>query len=74
MNTTPLNAWHHSHNGRMVDFAGWEMPVQYSSIVEEHNGVRNAVGLFDISHMWSESVHCPLHFSAILFNRFHDLR
>jgi len=35
----------------MVDFAGWEMPVQYSSIVEEHNAVRNAVGLFDISHM-----------------------
>jgi aminomethyltransferase len=51
MNTTPLNAWHHAHNGRMVDFAGWEMPVQYSSIVEEHNAVRNAVGLFDISHM-----------------------
>ena len=35
----------------MVDFAGWEMPVQYSSIVEEHNAVRTAVGLFDISHM-----------------------
>lgn len=35
----------------MVDFAGWEMPVQYSSIVDEHNAVRNAVGLFDISHM-----------------------
>ncbi len=35
----------------MVDFAGWEMPVQYSSIVEEHNAVRNGVGLFDISHM-----------------------
>ena len=35
----------------MVDFAGWEMPVQYSSIVEEHNAVRSAVGLFDISHM-----------------------
>jgi aminomethyltransferase len=35
----------------MVDFAGWEMPVQYSSIVEEHNAVRNSVGLFDISHM-----------------------
>lgn len=35
----------------MVDFAGWEMPVQYSSIVEEHSAVRNAVGLFDISHM-----------------------
>ena len=51
MNTTPLNQWHHAHQGRMVDFAGWEMPVQYSSIVEEHNAVRNAVGLFDISHM-----------------------
>ena len=51
MHTTPLNAWHHTHNGRMVDFAGWEMPVQYSSIVEEHNAVRNAAGLFDISHM-----------------------
>ncbi len=48
---TPLNPWHHSNNGRMVDFAGWEMPVQYSSIVDEHNAVRNAVGLFDISHM-----------------------
>ncbi|MCA9062307.1 MAG: glycine cleavage system aminomethyltransferase GcvT [Planctomycetaceae bacterium] len=48
---TPLNSWHHQHNGRMVDFAGWEMPVQYSSIVQEHNAVRNQVGLFDISHM-----------------------
>ena len=35
----------------MVDFAGWSMPVQYSSIVEEHNATRNAVGVFDISHM-----------------------
>lgn len=51
MRKTPLNLWHHAHNGRMVDFAGWEMPVQYSSIVEEHSAIRNAVGLFDISHM-----------------------
>jgi aminomethyltransferase len=35
----------------MVDFAGWSMPVQYSSIIEEHNATRNAVGVFDISHM-----------------------
>jgi aminomethyltransferase len=35
----------------MVDFAGWSMPVQYKSIVEEHNATRNAVGIFDISHM-----------------------
>lgn len=48
---TPLNSWHHANRGRMVDFAGWEMPVQYSSIVDEHNKVRTAAGLFDISHM-----------------------
>lgn len=36
---------------KMVEFAGWDMPVQYSSIIDEHNTVRNAVGLFDVSHM-----------------------
>ena len=36
---------------RMVDFGGWDMPVQYSGILEEHHAVRNAVGLFDVSHM-----------------------
>lgn len=51
MLTTPLNTWHRAHHGRMVEFAGWEMPIQYSSIVEEHNAVRQAAGLFDISHM-----------------------
>jgi len=51
MKTTPLNQWHRANNGRMVEFSGWEMPVQYTSIVEEHLAVRNAVGLFDISHM-----------------------
>src|SRR4051812_17532613 len=48
---TPLTRWHAAHSGRMVDFAGWSMPVQYSSIVTEHNATRQAVGLFDISHM-----------------------
>jgi aminomethyltransferase len=48
---TPLHDWHVKHGGRMVDFAGWSMPVQYSSIAEEHNATRNAVGVFDISHM-----------------------
>jgi aminomethyltransferase len=48
---TPLYDWHVDRNARMVDFAGWSMPVQYSSIVEEHNATRNAVGVFDISHM-----------------------
>ncbi|MEX2317944.1 MAG: glycine cleavage system aminomethyltransferase GcvT [Pirellulales bacterium] len=48
---TPLYDWHVAHGGRMVDFAGWSMPVQYTSIAEEHNATRNAVGVFDISHM-----------------------
>ena len=48
---TPLHDWHSGHGGRMVDFAGWDMPVQYTSIVEEHQAVRQRVGLFDISHM-----------------------
>lgn len=48
---TPLYDWHVAHGGRMVDFAGWSMPVQYTSIVEEHQATRSAVGLFDISHM-----------------------
>ncbi len=48
---TPLHDWHVRHNGRMVDFAGWSMPVQYSSIIDEHHQTRNAVGMFDVSHM-----------------------
>jgi aminomethyltransferase len=48
---TPLYDWHVAHGARMVDFAGWDMPVQYTSIVEEHTTVRTAAGLFDISHM-----------------------
>jgi len=48
---TPLYEWHVAHGGRMVDFADWDMPVQYTSIAEEHQAVRTAAGLFDISHM-----------------------
>ena len=48
---TPLFELHQSLGGRMVDFAGWQMPVQYKSIVEEHLAVRASVGAFDISHM-----------------------
>jgi aminomethyltransferase len=51
LHQTPLHEWHKSHGGRIVDFAGWSMPVQYSSIVDEHNATRSSVGLFDISHM-----------------------
>src|SRR6185369_2793463 len=48
---TPLFAAHQKLGGRLIEFGGWEMPVQYSSIVDEHLAVRKAAGLFDISHM-----------------------
>ena len=48
---TPLFDWHQSHGGRIVEFGGWLMPVQYSTIVDEHQAVRQRVGVFDISHM-----------------------
>lgn len=48
---TPLHSWHANHGGRMVDFAGWEMPVQYGSIMNEHHQTRKSVGMFDVSHM-----------------------
>ena len=48
---TPLNAVHRRMGARMVPFGGWDMPVQYSGILEEHRAVRGAAGLFDISHM-----------------------
>ncbi len=48
---TSLYEEHVKHGGRMVPFAGWEMPIQYSGIVDEHQAVRTAAGLFDVSHM-----------------------
>jgi aminomethyltransferase len=48
---TPCYDWHASHGGRMVDFAGWDMPVQYTSLTDEHHAVRRAAGVFDIAHM-----------------------
>lgn len=48
---TPLYDEHVKLGGKMVEFAGWEMPVKYSDVTEEHLAVRNAVGLFDVSHM-----------------------
>ena len=48
---TPLNEVHRAAGAKMVDFGGWDMPVQYSGLVDEHHTVRKAVGLFDVSHM-----------------------
>jgi glycine cleavage system T protein (aminomethyltransferase) len=48
---TPLHAAHLRAGGRIVPFAGWEMPVQYTGVMDEHRAVRSAAGLFDVSHM-----------------------
>jgi aminomethyltransferase len=56
---TPLFETHLACKAKMVDFGGWHMPVQYSSIIEEHTAVRTAVGLFDVSHMGEIEVRGP---------------
>jgi aminomethyltransferase len=56
---TPLHATHVNAGARMVEFGGWDMPVQYSGIIDEHRRVRRAVGLFDVSHMGEFEVEGP---------------
>ena len=48
---TALNATHRAHKAKMVDFGGWDMPVEYGGLISEHMAVRTGVGLFDVSHM-----------------------
>ncbi len=56
---TPLFEQHQALGGRMVEFGGWEMPVQYRSIIEEHRAVRQRAGLFDVSHMGEFRIEGP---------------
>lgn len=56
---TPLNEIHRALGAKLVDFAGWEMPVQYSGVIEEHLAVRSSCGLFDVSHMGEIEVWGP---------------
>jgi aminomethyltransferase len=56
---TPLFDVHKASKAKMVDFGGWNMPVQYSSILDEHSAVRNSVGLFDVSHMGEIEIRGP---------------
>ena len=51
LKTTPLNSRHRALGARLVDFSGWEMPVEYSGLSKEHLAVRKSAGLFDVSHM-----------------------
>src|ERR1700675_4830835 len=56
---TPLYEQHVALGARLVEFSGWEMPVQYSSILDEHRAVRTHAGLFDVSHMGEFKVDGP---------------
>ncbi len=57
MQRTPLYRFHTDAGAQMVDFVGWEMPIRYSGIIEEHRQVRNSGGIFDVSHMGRVKVH-----------------
>ncbi|CAG2138844.1 glycine cleavage system aminomethyltransferase GcvT [Cupriavidus numazuensis] len=57
LQATPLNAIHRALGARMVDFGGWDMPVNYGSQIEEHNAVRSDAGMFDVSHMCVVDLH-----------------
>src|SRR2546427_156667 len=63
LQATPLNAVHRRLGAKMVDFGGWDMPVQYSGILDEHHAVRKSVGLFDVSHMGEIEINGPQAFA-----------
>jgi aminomethyltransferase len=62
---TALHATHHAHKAKMVDFGGWDMPVQYRGLIEEHMAVRERVGLFDVSHMGDIQLRGPNSLAAV---------
>ena len=57
LKTTPLNDLHRASGARMVDFGGWDMPVNYGSQIDEHHAVRRDAGMFDVSHMRVVDLH-----------------
>ncbi len=62
---TPLNATHRSLGAKMVDFGGWDMPVEYSGLIAEHMAVRTGVGVFDVSHMGDIQLRGPGALAAV---------
>ena len=62
---TALHTTHHGHKARMVDFGGWDMPVQYEGLVAEHMAVRERVGIFDVSHMGDIQLRGPNSLAAV---------
>src|SRR5260370_31470054 len=59
LQATPLNALHRRLGAKMVDFGGWDMPVEYWGVLDEHHAVRKSVGLFDVSHMGEIEIEGP---------------
>ncbi|MHB1426936.1 MAG: glycine cleavage system aminomethyltransferase GcvT [Gemmataceae bacterium] len=59
MEQTPLTDWHRRHQAKLMEFGGYEMPVEYTGIIEEHVTVRTGVGMFDVSHMAEFEVQGP---------------
>ncbi|MDQ1371447.1 MAG: Aminomethyltransferase [Candidatus Thermoplasmatota archaeon] len=74
MNATPLNDEHRKLGAKMVWFAGWDMPIQYTSIMDEHMTVRNACGAFDVSHMGDFIIRGPGAAEAIDLLMTNDVR
>ncbi len=65
LHRTALNAIHRNHKAKMVDFGGWDMPVQYRGLIEEHMAVRTGVGIFDVSHMGDIQLRGPNSLAAV---------
>ena len=73
MKKTPLYEKHTALGARIIDFGGWAMPVQYTSLVDEHQTTRNAATLFDICHMGEIRVSGPQAFDLLQYALTRDL-
>ena len=73
MKKTVLNQLHHQAGARMVEFGGWEMPVQYAGVIAEHMAVRETAGLFDVSHMGEIEVSGPQAFDFLQYATTNDV-
>src|SRR5487761_1624781 len=69
---TALNAAHRAAKAKMVDFGGWDMPVEYTGLIAEHMAVRTRVGLFDVSHMGEIQLRGPEALDAVQFVSMND--
>ncbi len=72
LSKTSLNATHRQLGAKMVDFGGWDMPVEYSGLIAEHMAVRTRVGLFDVSHMGEIQLRGPEALDAVQFVSMND--